>query len=313
MPGRLVLGADVVPEVDRDDRGEVVLGDDDAQAVVEALVAERDVGDGGRHAWAPMLVGGVDRSAFGGCRPEGVVGGDVRRGVASRKPRRLGVMTRPLPVRRPGILLAAATALVLLLPGLAAAHAELQTATPADTAVVQGTPPEISGTYSERVKVDGSSLVLQDAGTGKELATGGVDPADDKRMAITPVPELVPGDYIVKSTTVSAQDNDIDRQQWIFTVVPVTAPTASASEAPTATPAPTSSASASTAPSASTSPSATTAPSLAPTPAPSPSGSGNSTGGGSDVLLPILVVLVLLAVLGGYLFTRRGSSTTPAP
>ena len=222
-------------------------------------------------------------------------------------------MTRPLPVRRPGILLAAATALVLLLPGLAAAHAELQTSTPADTAVVQGTPPEISGTYSERVKVDGSSLVLQDAGTGKELATGGVDPADDKRMAITPVPELVPGDYIVKSTTVSADDNDIDRQQWIFTVVPVTAPTASPSEAPTATPAPTSSASASTAPSASTSPSATTAPSLAPTPAPSPSGSGDSTGSGSDVLLPILVVLVLLAVLGGYLFTRRGSSTTPAP
>ena len=46
----LVLGADVVPEVDRDDRGEVVLGDDDAQAVVEALVAERDLGDGGGHA-----------------------------------------------------------------------------------------------------------------------------------------------------------------------------------------------------------------------------------------------------------------------
>jgi methionine-rich copper-binding protein CopC len=218
-------------------------------------------------------------------------------------------MTRPLPVRRPGILLVAATALVLLLPGLVAAHAALETATPSDTEVVQGTPPEISGTYSERVKVDGSSLVLQDAGSGKELAKGGVDPADDKRMVITPVPELVPGDYIVKSTTVSADDNDIDRQQWIFTVVPATAPTASPSEAPTATPAPT----ASTAPSASAPPSATAAPSLAPTPAPSPSGSGGSTGTGSDVLLPILVVLVLLAVLGGYLFTRRGSSTTPAP
>jgi methionine-rich copper-binding protein CopC len=203
----------------------------------------------------------------------------------------------------------AATLLVLLLPGLVAAHAELQTATPADTAVVQGTPPEISGTYSEGVKVDGSSLVLQDAGSGKELATGGVDPADDKRMVITPVPELVPGDYIVKSTTVSAADNDIDRKQWIFTVT--VAASASPSEAPTATPAPT--ASASTAPSASASPSATALPSLAPTPAPSPSGSGSSTGSGSDVLLPILVVLVLLAVLGGYLFTRRGSSTTPAP
>ena len=228
-------------------------------------------------------------------------------------------MTRPLPVRRPGILLAAATVVVLLLPGLAAAHAELQTSSPSDTEVVQGTPAEIFATYSERVKVDGSSLVLQDAGSGKELATGGVDPADDKRMVITPVPELVPGDYIVKSTTVSADDNDIDRQRWIFTVVPVTAPTASPSEAPTATPAPTASASASTAPSASTtpsasaSPSATTAPSVAPTPAPSPSGSGDSTGSGSDVLLPIVVVLVLLAVLGGYLYTRRGSSTTPAP
>ena len=46
----LVLGADVVPEVDRDDRGEVVLGDDDPQAVVETLVAEGDLRDGGGHA-----------------------------------------------------------------------------------------------------------------------------------------------------------------------------------------------------------------------------------------------------------------------
>ncbi len=228
-------------------------------------------------------------------------------------------MTPPLPVRRPGLLLVAATTLVLLLPGLVAAHAELLKASPADTEVVQGTPAEISGTYSEAVKVDGSSLVLQDAGSGKELATGGVDPADDKRMVITPVPELVPGDYIVKSTTVSAQDGDIDRQRWIFTVVPVTAPTSSPSEAPSATPAPTPGASASAAPTASVaaSPSAvaTAEPSRAPSasPAPSPSGSGSTTGSGSDVLLPILVVLVLLAVLGGYLFTRRGSSTTPSP
>ena len=50
LPGHLVLRADVVPEVDRDDRGEVVLGDDDPQAVVETLVAERDLGDGGGHA-----------------------------------------------------------------------------------------------------------------------------------------------------------------------------------------------------------------------------------------------------------------------
>ncbi len=42
----LVLGADVVPDVDRDDRREVVLGDDQAQAVGEALVGEGDGRDG---------------------------------------------------------------------------------------------------------------------------------------------------------------------------------------------------------------------------------------------------------------------------
>ena len=45
-----VLRPDVVPEVDRDDRREVILGDDDPQAVVETLVAEHDVGDRRGHA-----------------------------------------------------------------------------------------------------------------------------------------------------------------------------------------------------------------------------------------------------------------------
>jgi methionine-rich copper-binding protein CopC len=221
-------------------------------------------------------------------------------------------MQRPSPVRRPGLLIGAASILVLLLPGLVAAHAELQTSSPKDTEVVQGTPAEIWGTYSEAVKVDGSSLVLQDAGSGKQLAKGGVDPADDKRMVITPVPPLVPGDYIVKSTTVSAADGDIDRKQWIFTVVTGASASPSPSEAPSATPVPT--ASPSEAPSATPAASASAAPSApAVTPAPSPSGSGSSTGSGSDVILPIVVALVLLAVLGGYLYTRRGTSSTPKP
>ncbi len=218
-------------------------------------------------------------------------------------------MKRPSPVRRHGLVIGAATILVLLLPGLVAAHAELQKSSPTDTEVVTGTPPEIWGTYSEAVKVDGSSLVLQDAGSGKELARGGVDPADDKRMVITPVPELVPGDYIVKSTTVSAADGDIDRKQWIFTVLAAASP--SPSEAPTATPS--ASPSASEAPSTTPAASASAVPSAAPTPAPSPSGSGSATGSSGDVLLPILVAVVLLAVLGGYLYTRRGSSTSTKP
>jgi hypothetical protein len=45
----LVLGADVVPEVDRHHRGKVVLGHDDAQAVGQALVTEDDLRNGGWH------------------------------------------------------------------------------------------------------------------------------------------------------------------------------------------------------------------------------------------------------------------------
>ena len=49
-PGLFVLGPHVVPEVDRDDGREVILGDDDPEAVVEAVVAEGDGRDVGGHA-----------------------------------------------------------------------------------------------------------------------------------------------------------------------------------------------------------------------------------------------------------------------
>ena len=66
LPGDLVLGADVVPEVDRHDRRQVVFGDDDPQAVGQTRITERNGRDGGGHA--ALLVrtgakGGWDRSA----------------------------------------------------------------------------------------------------------------------------------------------------------------------------------------------------------------------------------------------------------
>ena len=44
LAGLLVLGADVVPEVDGHHRREVVGRDDDAQAVGQRVLAEADVG-----------------------------------------------------------------------------------------------------------------------------------------------------------------------------------------------------------------------------------------------------------------------------
>ncbi len=198
-------------------------------------------------------------------------------------------------------LLPVAILALLVFPAVVTAHAELETSTPNDGATVEGTPPEVSGTYSEPMDPGGSSLKLLDAG-GTQVAAGGVDPADDKRMAITDLPELAPGTYTVRSTTKSAADGDLDRREWTFTVEVAASPSPVPSATSTPTPEPT--------------PICTdecTGPSPAGptvTPAPSPSASGGTTGAGSDVLLPIVAAVVIVAVIAGYLFTRRDRSPT---
>jgi methionine-rich copper-binding protein CopC len=183
-----------------------------------------------------------------------------------------------------------AFAAALILPTTVAAHAELQTATPKDGATVAGSPPGISGTYSEAMTTSGSSLVLLGP-DGKQVATGGVDPANDRRMTIDPVPDLVPGMYTVKSTTKSAADGDIDRKEWTFTVVP--APTPTPTLAPSATAAP-------------SVPAALASASPTPNASPAPSGAVDGTSGGGDVVLPIIAALAIVGVGGALLLGRRG-------
>ena len=59
--------------------------------------------------------------------------------------------------------LLAAALLVVAVPGLVLAHAELETATPADKSTVTEPVAEVSGAYSQAMKPDGSSLVVKDA------------------------------------------------------------------------------------------------------------------------------------------------------
>lgn len=238
-------------------------------------------------------------------------------------------MMRHLPIRRPGTLLLAVSLSLFAFAGVVDAHAELEDATPNRNAEVEGSPPVISGIYSEAMEPDGSSLTLLDA-DGTELATGGVDPEDDRRMVIDPVPELVPGTYTVESTTKSAADGDVDRTKWSFTVLapptpeptpePTAPPTASPTAAPTpppatasATTAPTPSASASAVPSATASASASASATPSVSPAPSADGSDTPTSGGTDVLLPILAAVIILVVIGGVLYSRRDRSTPTQP
>jgi methionine-rich copper-binding protein CopC len=187
-------------------------------------------------------------------------------------------------------------------PVSVSAHAELDVATPKDGATVMATPPEISGTYVQDL-ADGSSLRLRDA-AGTLIAEGIIDPDDDRRMFIAEIPDLAPGEYTVRSTTVSAEDGETDRATWTFTVevAPTPEPTPSPTPTPAATDAPT------------PPPSETPAPSpvASSTPSPSPSGGdGGDAGSVGDVLLPIIAAVALVAV-GAAWFTRR-SRTTPRP
>ena len=180
----------------------------------------------------------------------------------------------------------------LILPTAVLAHAELETATPANKSTVTEPVAEISGIYSEAMKPEGSSLVVKDA-SGTQVAKGGVDPANDLRMVATPASPLGNGTFTVESTTL-AEDGDIEHATWTFTVAiaATTTPSAAASAASSAAPT-----------------SATATPVATVAPAPSPSGDGSTTGSGGDVILPIIVALVALGAGAAYLLTRRNRPT----
>jgi copper resistance protein C len=194
-------------------------------------------------------------------------------------------------------------ALTLLLPAHVVAHAELDVATPPDGATVEGSPPEVSGTFTQDVATDGSSIQVRDA-TDAVVAEGGVDPSDDRRMVVDDLPDLTPGDYEVRWTTVSAEDDEVARGTWAFTVTaaaPSPSPTPTVAPAPTATVAPS--------PSVSTEPSPDASPTATPIPSPAP---GDPASGGTDVLLPIIAGLVIVAI-AAFALLRRGGSGRPTP
>ena len=208
--------------------------------------------------------------------------------------------------RRNAATILGVVACLLLVPGLVLAHAELDTSEPADGTTVTGTPASISATYTEALDPDGSSLVLVDF-QGTELATGGVASTTEptREMVIQPVPELVPGEYTVKSTTKSAADGDLDRKTWAFTVVAAASAAPSATIAPTPSAQPTTSASAAATPgglpSASIGPSGTEGDAV-------PTAPADST---NDAIVPIIVGLAVVALAAAYFLTRRGRPSGP--
>jgi methionine-rich copper-binding protein CopC len=187
-------------------------------------------------------------------------------------------------IRAASLLVAAFMAFAL--PLAAAAHSELETAVPADGSTVEGTPPEVVLTFTEELNPTKSSIVLVDS-HGTKLITAGVDPDHNNVMRLTP-PNIQPGEYEIDWTSV-ATDGDLLRGKVHFTVTapspsPTTVPSESA--APSEAPSPVVSASATPTPVASA--------------APSPTSSS-----GTDVILPVVAAIVLIAVLGAILLRGR--------
>jgi methionine-rich copper-binding protein CopC len=176
----------------------------------------------------------------------------------------------------------------LALPAAATAHAELLRADPEDGEVVTTPVTAVTGRYSEDL-VDGSRLVIKDA-SGATVGTGNVDPENDRRMVARPDATLTSGAFTVESTARSA-DGHVERTTWTFSVsIP-------------ATPSPTPSPSAAPSPTAEPSPSGTASPPPSPSPTPSPA-PGDATSGTSDVLLPIIAALAIVAIGAGFLLNR---------
>jgi len=188
--------------------------------------------------------------------------------------------------RRVGAALLAIGALVAMAPVAVLGHAELDTASPADTSTVASSPRQLVFTFTEPLDPKASSLRLVDA-SGAVVAQGGtVDPTDARKMTLVVAPQP-PGAYSVRWTTKSALDGDIDRGTTTFTIAP-------ASPSPSVVPSAQPSASAAASPS----------PSVA-APSPSPSGGTGATISTSDAVIPVVAALLVLAALAVWLLRGR--------
>ena len=196
---------------------------------------------------------------------------------------RLRAMTRRIDRAPVGGLLLTIVASVAMAPSVSA-HADVVSATPAQGSTVTEAVSRVVVTYSEVLDPD-SRLGILDS-SGNRIAVGMPDPADDHRMVATLDPALASGTYTVRSTSISAEDGDLDRQQWTFTVsVPAT---------PEPTPICTDGCNGQSTDMPTPSPTAT--PSAAATPVASP-GPSSPSSSGNDVVLPIIVALAIAGIL----------------
>jgi hypothetical protein len=199
----------------------------------------------------------------------------------------------------PGV---AALLLALAVTTPALAHAELVSSDPDDKAVLASPPSVITLTFSDGLDQGKSSFKLSGpdgtVGTGKPALQGG------KAMTLDGL-ALAPGAYTI-AWTAAADDGHVERGKLSFSVSePTPAPrTPSPTPASTEAPAPTATSAAPTEAPVSLAP-ASSAPAVSPAASPADGrDAAPASASGTDVLVPIVVGLVLVAGLGGFLLSR---------
>jgi methionine-rich copper-binding protein CopC len=113
---------------------------------------------------------------------------------------------------------AAAALVALAVPALAMGHADLVSSDPADGSTLSTTPYTLTATFAEEIDTEASTLFVENS-SGVEVAHGTVN-ADDNTMMTAELPALPDGVYTVRWTTVTPDDNGIERDTFTFTVAP---------------------------------------------------------------------------------------------
>lgn len=174
------------------------------------------------------------------------------------------------------------------------AHAALESASPGPGDEVTGSPDEFVLRFSQDLDPSRTSIELRDA-TGARVARGGALGAGPREFRLS-VPDLPPGEYEVRWTSFSAEDGELARDAYTFTVVAAASPS----------PLPTASLT------AALSPSATPTPTLAAATPAAPSPSTAATGGeasastvGAGALVPIVAALLVVGSIALWLARRR--------
>jgi methionine-rich copper-binding protein CopC len=191
---------------------------------------------------------------------------------------------------RPRLLLVLVTLAALLAgPSAVLAHAELASATPGPGDEVVGSPDEIVATFTQDLDMSRTAMEVRNA-AGETVAEGPVR-GDGPREIRLALPDLPPGEYEVRWTSFSAEDNELERGRYTFTVLPAPSPT------PAPTPSPTAAVTAAPPTVAPATP--TVAPPTATVPPTTPDD------GGVAALLPIGIAAIVLLGIGAWLLRRR--------